>query len=234
VPGILNPFDAYALEMAVRLKEKYGGEITAISMGPAQATGVLKECLSVGADKAILVTDPAFAGSDTLATSYVLAQAIKKTGDFDIVFCGKQAIDGDTAQVGPEIAEHLDIAQVTYTKHVEISGNSIRIERELENGTEIIETTMPILITVTKNSQDPRLPTLKSKLTANRTVIPMMHKSDLAIDHQVGLKGSPTKVKRTFIPQRKSAGQVIRDTDPQEAAEQLSAWLNKNRLLEKV
>ena len=141
VPSIVNPFDAFALELAVRLKEKNGGRVTVVSMGPNQAEVALRECLSVGADEAYLVTDRAFGGSDTLATSYILANAIKKIGSFDIIFCGKQAIDGDTGQVGPEIAECLDIAQVTYAFDVDYDGEKTHLQagkrRRLRTGSVI-------------------------------------------------------------------------------------------------
>ncbi|MDF2634543.1 MAG: Electron transfer flavoprotein alpha/beta-subunit, partial [Pelosinus sp.] len=134
VPSIVNPFDKNALEAALQLKDKHGGKVTVISMGPPQAKDALKECLAMGADRAILVSDRAFGGSDTLATSYTLAAAIRKIGTYDIIFCGKQAIDGDTAQVGPEIAEHLEIAQITYVAKIEVDGDTVSVEREYEEG----------------------------------------------------------------------------------------------------
>ncbi len=153
VPSIVNPFDACALEMAVRLKEKVGGKVTVISMGPAQAKHALKECLSVGADQAFLVTDRAFGGSDTLATSYILSRAIKaveaKTGETtDLILCGKQAIDGDTAQVGPEIAEHMDLPHVTLATGVDLVDRSLHVLRDTDEGHDVVELELPALVTV--------------------------------------------------------------------------------------
>lgn len=150
VPSIVNPFDAYALEIAVRIKEKHGGTVTVLSMGPEQAKAALKECLSVGADNAYLLSDRAFGGSDTLATSYILSSAIKSLGEFDLILCGKQAIDGDTAQVGPEIAEHLGLPQVTYVLDADISEDKLSVKKETETGYEMIETSMPAVLTVVK------------------------------------------------------------------------------------
>jgi len=219
VPSILNPFDAYALEMAVRLKEKNGGTVTAISMGPEQAKNVLKECLSVGADQAFLVSDRIFGGSDTLATSYILSAAICKLGEFDVIFCGKQAIDGDTAQVGPELAEHLDIAQVTYVVEVEATDRILTVLREIDERYEKIETQIPTLLTVNKTAFEPRYPTVKSKLTANRTTINTITSADLDLDlTRIGLKGSPTKVKKTFVPVQRKKGLRIMENSGRQSA----------------
>ncbi|RLD12325.1 MAG: electron transfer flavoprotein subunit beta, partial [Chlamydiae bacterium] len=147
VDAVINPFDCYALEEGVRLKERFGGTVTAISMGPPQAEKALREAISLGADKAVLVSDRAFAGSDTLATSYALSTAIKKLGDVDIIITGKQAIDGDTAQVGPGIAVHLDMPQITYVRKIEeLADGKIRAERMNEEGYDIIEADLPVLI----------------------------------------------------------------------------------------
>lgn len=216
VPSIVNPFDAYALEAAARIKDKDpSSQIVLLSMGPEQAKNALKECLAVGGDKAYLVTDRAFGGSDTLATSYILSSAIKKLeeteGKFDIIFCGKQAIDGDTAQVGPEIAEHLGYPQVTYALEVFAEDGKIKVKKEVEEGFEIIGVKTPCVITVTKPSFDPRYPTVKSKLAANRKEIGAITADDIAgIDRErIGLKGSPTKVKKTFTPPVKTGGVKI-------------------------
>ena len=170
VPSIVNPFDAYALEVAVRLKEKHGGTVTVLSMGPEQAKAALKECLSVGADTAYLLSDRAFGGSDTLATSYILASAIQSLGKFDLIMCGKQAIDGDTAQVGPEIAEHLDMPQVTYTLDADVTEEGkVIVKKETETGYEMVETQTPALLTVVKTEFEPRMASVKAKIAANRT-----------------------------------------------------------------
>ena len=155
VPSIVNPFDGYALEAAARIKDQNPDtKIVVLSMGPEQAKNALKECLAIAADKAYLVSDRAFGGSDTLATSYIICQAIKKVeeleGRFDAIFCGKQAIDGDTAQVGPELAEHLDYPQVTYALESEAGDGVLQVKKEVEEGAEIIEVATPCVITFTK------------------------------------------------------------------------------------
>ena len=165
VESIINPFDMYAIEEAVRLKERFGGKVTVISMGPPQAEAALKEAISIGCDEAILISDRKFAGSDTWATSYTLSCAIKKIGVFDIILCGKQASDGDTAQVGPGISTHLNIPQVTYVKKIEeIKDNKARVERMTEEGYDIVETPIPCLFTVVKEINTPRLPSLKGMM----------------------------------------------------------------------
>ena len=156
VKAIINPFDMYAIEEGVRLKEKTGGKVTVLTMGPPQAETALKEAISLGADEAVLLSDRAFAGSDTWATSYTLAAGIRKLKDYDLIICGKQASDGDTAQVGPGIATHLDIPQVTYVKKIEeVKDKVIKVERMTEEGYEIIESRLPLLITVVKEINTP-------------------------------------------------------------------------------
>ncbi|MBT9155325.1 MAG: Caffeyl-CoA reductase-Etf complex subunit CarD [Firmicutes bacterium] len=210
VPSIVNPFDKNAVEAALRLREQHGGKVTVISMGPPQAEEALRECLAMGADEAILVSDRAFAGADTLATSYTLATAIEKMGHFDLIICGKQAIDGDTAQVGPELAEHLDIPQATYASKIEIADGNVRIEREHEEGIEVLETRLPLLISVVKSINEPRLPTVKGTMKASRKAIVLWTVNDLAVDHaRLGLKGSPTQVVRIFTPKQRTQGKLI-------------------------
>ena len=220
VPSILNPFDGYALEAAARVQDKNPDtKIVALSMGPEQAKAVLKECLAIAADKAYLVSDRAFGGSDTLATSYIISQAVKKVesieGHFDAIFCGKQAIDGDTAQVGPELAEHLGYPQVTYGLEAELDGEMLKVKKEAEEGAQIIGVALPAVVTYTKPAWDPRYPTIKRKMAANRADIPTLTAADLeGIDlTHAGLKGSPTKVKKTFVPQKKQGGMKIKEED---------------------
>lgn len=172
VPSIVNPFDGYALEAAARIKDKDPNtRIVVLSMGPEQAKAALKECLAIAADKAYLVSDRAFGGSDTLATSYIISETIKKVeeleGKFDAIFCGKQAIDGDTAQVGPEIAEHLDYPQVTYGLEAAAGDGRSRVNKEVEEGVEVVEVQTPCVVTFTKPAWDPRYPTIKRKMAAN-------------------------------------------------------------------
>lgn len=233
VPSIVNPFDAYALEAAARIKDqKPETKIVVLSMGPAQAKVALKECLSIAADKAYLASDRAFGGSDTLATSYILSECIKKIeeieGKFDAIFCGKQAIDGDTAQVGPEIAEHLKYPQVTYGLETEADEGMIKVKKEVEGGVEVIGMTLPGVVTFTKPSWDPRYPTIKRKLAANRADITTITAADLpSIDlEKAGLKGSPTKVKSTFVPQKKMGGVKVHENSNAESAKKLFGLLD--------
>ena len=222
VPSIVNPFDKNALEAALQLKEKHGGKVTVISMGPPQAKDALKECLAMGADAAFLISDRAFGGADTLATSYTLASAIKKLGQYDVILCGKQAIDGDTAQVGPEIAEHLDIVQVTYAAKIDIDGEKVRVEREHEDGYEVIEVKTPVLITTVKSINEPRYPTVRGTMKANRAEIPVLTMSDLDVKEQkLGLKGSPTQVRKIFTPKQRVQGVLIQKDTAREAVAEL-------------
>lgn len=228
VPSILNPFDGYALEAAARIKDQNPeSKIVVITMGPPQAQAVLKEAIAIAADGAYLISGRSFGGSDTLATSYILSQAVKeiekKEGKFDIIFCGKQAIDGDTAQVGPEIAEHLGYPQVTYGLEAELKEDQVIVKKETEEGAELIGVQMPCVLTFTKPAWDPRYPTMKRKLMANRAEIPVISDEDLtSIDRvKIGLKGSPTKVKRTFVPQKKQGGVIIAEENAEESARKL-------------
>ena len=238
VPSIVNPFDGYALEAAARVKDKNpDSKIVVLSMGPEQAKAALKDCLAIAADKAYLVSDRAFGGSDTLATSYILSEAIKKVeeieGKFDAIFCGKQAIDGDTAQVGPEIAEHLDYPQVTYGLEAEADGDTLKVRKEVEDGVEVIGIQMPCVVTFTKPAWDPRYPSVKRKMAANRAEIPTLTAADLStIDlTQAGLKGSPTKVKKTFVPQKKTGGVKIKEASNDESARKLYQLLSENHVI---
>jgi electron transfer flavoprotein beta subunit len=222
VKSIINPFDMYAIEEGIRLKDKLGGKVTVITMGPPQAEAALREAISLGCDEGILVCDRAFAGSDTWATSYTLAGAIKKKGEFDLIICGKQASDGDTAQVGPGISTHLDIPQVTYVKKIEeIKNKSMRVERMMEEGFEIIETPLPALLTVVKEINEPRLPSLKGMMRAKSAQITTWAKDDLGLDSQkIGLCGSPTQVVKIFTPPQRIGGQMLKGEVP-EVVEQL-------------
>lgn len=233
VPSIVNPFDGYALEAAARIKDKDPEtKIVVLSMGPEQAKAALKECLAIAADKAYLVSDRAFGGSDTLATSYIISQTVRyleeQEGKFDLIFCGKQAIDGDTAQVGPELAEHLNYPQVTYGLEAEINGSTVRVRKEVEEGVEILEADLPCVVTFTKPAWEPRYPTIKRKMAANRATIATITAADLPqIDlSHAGLKGSPTKVKKTFVPQKKTGGVKIKEASNQESAEKLFQLLS--------
>ena len=238
VPSVLNPFDSYALEAAARMRDREPDtRITVLSMGPDQAKAALRECLAIAADKAYIVSGRSFSGSDTLATSYILSQAIIKIesieGKFDAIFCGKQAIDGDTAQVGPEIAEHLGYPQVAYALEAERSGEFLRVRRETEGGYEIAEVKFPCLVTFTKPGWPVRYPTIQRKLAADQADVAVLSEEDLPmIDPlQIGLKGSPTRVKKTFVPSRRKDGVWIREKTERESALKLTAMLDESGII---
>lgn len=233
VPSIVNPFDLIALEVALQLKEKQDAEVIVYSMGPPQAADALRECLAMGADQVYLVSDRAFGGADTLATSYTLAGAIRaNTPDFDIILCGKQAIDGDTAQVGPEMAEHMDIAQLTYVAKLDVDGKKVMAEREHDEGYEQVEANMPVVVTVVKAIADPRLPTIRGTIKANAAEIPVLTAADLNLDvDQLGLKGSPTKVVKIFTPERRTQGEIFDEGDAQSSVNLLMERLSDAKLL---
>ena len=226
VASVVNPFDMYAIEESLRLKEKTGGKVTALTMGPPQAEAVLREAISMGADAGILVSDRAFAGSDTWATSYTLSAALKKIGDADMILFGKQASDGDTAQVGPGVATHLDLPQVTYVRKIEeIAADKVVAERLLEDGYESIECPIPCVLTVVKEINEPRLPSLKGKMAARKAEIVKWTAADLGADPAcLGLTGSPTKVVRIFSPKPREGGEQLTG-EPQEMAATLAEKL---------
>ena len=230
VPSILNPFDRHALEEALRVKERCGGTVSVLTMGPLQAQEVLKECLALGADEAVLVSDKAFAGADTLATSRTLAAAIAKLQPAELIFCGKQAIDGDTAQVGPELAEHLNMAQITCVSKLEVFPAERRLiaEREVEDGHEVLELSFPAVLTVSKSLNEPRYPSIKGRLRANKTSIPILTLADLGLQaEETGLQGSPTRVVRIFAPETRKGGEVIQGMAPRQAADLLAIRLKQ-------
>ena len=221
VPSIINPFDLHALEAGLQIRDKRGGKVTVLTMGPPQAESSLREAISIGADEAVLLTDRAFAGSDTWATSYTLAKAIEKLGA-DIIFCGKQAIDGDTAQVGPETAEFLNIPHVAYVKKIEeIKDNYIRVQRLMDEGYDIVESSLPVLLTVVKELNIPRMPSLKVKMAAKKAEIKTMGMAEIGADKDnLGLKGSPTQVKNIFAPEKKKERMILEGT-PEEQVDAL-------------
>ena len=239
VPSILNPFDSYAMEAAARIKDKDSQtKIIAVSMGPSQAEAVLRECLSVGADKAYLVTDRAFGGSDTLATSYILSNAVKvieakENIKFDMIFCGKQAIDGDTAQVGCELAEHLGLPQVTYALEAEAEKDRLKVLKENDDGNLVIGIEYPCLITFTKPSFDMRFATIRRKIEARKTEIAHLTVDDFkGIDSaRIGLKGSPTHVKKTFVPAQKTGGIIINEETADRNAAKLVSLLSEATII---
>jgi electron transfer flavoprotein beta subunit len=211
VPAIVNPYDLFSLEEALRLKDKFGGRVTVLSMGPPQAETALRKAISFGADEAILVTDRAFAGSDTLATSFALASAIKKIQEdmpVDIVFAGKQTIDGDTAQVGPGIAKRLDLQLLTYVSGIpslDLEKREIVVHRRAEGGVQVLQTKLPCLITMLEGTNDMRFATMTNMFRAARYPLKVWDKDAAGIEDvaKIGLKGSPTIVSKVFAPQAK-------------------------------
>ena len=208
VPAIVNPYDLFALEEALRLKDKFGGRVTMLCMGPPQAEEALRKCVSFGADDAILVTDRAFAGADTLATSYALASAVRTIEQeqaVDIVFTGKQTIDGDTAQVGPGIAKRLGVHLLTYVSRIvdlDLSGRRITVERRAEGGVQVLKTRLPCLVTMLENTNELRFATMPDMLRAARFPVRKWSRDDAGIKDvsKIGLKGSPTVVSKVFGP----------------------------------
>ena len=233
VPSMINPFDAYTLEVAVRIKEvSKDTEITVLSMGPMQAKDALRTCLSVGADHAYLCSDEeVFKGSDTLATSYILASAIKmieeEQGKFDLILAGKQAVDCETGQVGPEVAAHLGIAQVTYALEVTNGSQSIIVKRSSDQGYDMVSVQKPCLVTVEKPIYNPRYPSIKSKMEANKKEIKVITSKDIPGLNlsRCGVEGSPTSVDRMYAPVRNKHCIKIEEETSQATAEKLVEML---------
>ncbi len=211
IKNIINPFDTYALEEGVRIKERCRGNVTVISMGPPQAEEILREAISLGADEAVLLSDTAFAGADTWATAYTLSAAINRLGQYDIIICGRQTLDGDTGQVGPELAEMLEIPFVAYVSQIEeIYNGQMRVHRMIDEGHEVIETPVPAVITVVKEINVPRLPSLRGTTRSKSAIIPVWTAQELGVDPgRVGLSGSFTRVIRVFFPQRTSQAEIF-------------------------
>ncbi|MDD8021218.1 MAG: electron transfer flavoprotein subunit beta/FixA family protein [Acidobacteriota bacterium] len=235
VPSIVNPFDTYAIEEALRVREKFGGQVTVITMGPSQATSALKEAIAMGADEAILLNDREFAGADTWATAYTLSKAIKKIGEFDLIFCGRQAIDGDTGQTGPGIATQLQINQLTYVcrlANLDLDKKTIEVERLVEEGREVVKSALPCLVTVVKDINQPRYPTILGIRRAQKALITVWTARDLDVDSKlIGLNGSPTRVvKISTPPPRAGQCELIKG----ESAEQQADFLAEKLLAEKI
>jgi len=214
IENIINPFDTYALEEAVRLKEKHGGKVTVVTMGPPQADAALREAVSLGADEVVLLSDRAFGGADTWATAYTLSMAIRKLGDADLIVLGKQTLDGDTGQVGPEMAEMLELPFIAYVSEVRSAGDAtLRVRRLTEEGHEIIEASLPAVITVSKEINVPRLPSLRGKMKARSVAVTTWDQAALsAEDENVGRNGSPTRVIEIFFPKRVHQAELLEGT----------------------
>lgn len=227
VPSIMNPYDLHAIEAALELKEATSGKVTAITMGPPQAEEVLREAISMGVDDAILLTDRRFAGADTWATAYTLSMAARKIG-FDLIICGKQAIDGDTAQVGPEMAEFLNIPHVSYVRKIHnVSSQEMIIERLMDDCYEKIQVCLPALITVVKELNNPRPPSIRGKMAAKKAVIPRWNADDInAEEEKIGLKGSPTMVKNIFAPPPRGERRIL-EGSPEEQVDILLKELRR-------
>ena len=211
VAAVINPFDMYAIEEGLNMKARLGGKVTVLTMGPPQAENALREAIAMGADAGILLCDREFAGSDTWATSYTLAMALRKIGDYDMIICGKQAADGDTAQVGPGMAAHLDLPQITYVRKIdEVDETHVVAERLMETGSETVKSPLPCLLTVVKELNEPRLPSLRGKLASKKAEIVTWTAADLGCDlRHTGLDGSPTKVVRIFTPPPRGGGEIL-------------------------
>jgi electron transfer flavoprotein beta subunit len=231
VEAEVNPFDMYAIEEGIRLKERWGGSVLALSMGPPPAERALREALALGCDDAVLLSDRKFAGADTLATSYTLSRALRRTRAFDLIICGHKTTDGDTGQVGPGLAEWLGVPHVSYVRKImQVTEKNVTIERTLENVTEELEVPLPCLITVTKEINEPRLPSFRRKMEARKMPIPVWTAEDLGEDDRYGLRGSPTRVVRVFHPPPRPGGEML-GGDPSTQAEALIRKLQGRHLL---
>ncbi|MBO8465077.1 MAG: electron transfer flavoprotein subunit beta/FixA family protein [Bacteroidetes bacterium] len=231
VPSIMNPDDKGGLELALRLKDRFGAHVTVITMGPPQADDMLREALAMGADRAILLTDRRFAGADTLATSNALAGALRML-DYDLIITGRQAIDGDTAQVGPEMSEHLGLPHISYVAGLEYDGNkTLRIKKETEEGYMLLETEMPILLTVLASAFKPRYMSVHGIVEAYSREVEIWTADKIDVDEsKLGLKGSPTKVFKAFAKGLKQAGEVYEVT-PEEAVDLIVSKLKEKYIL---
>ncbi len=234
VPSITNPFDLYALEAALHLRDAYGGRVTAITMGPPQAEAVLRDAIAMGVNDVVLLSDPAFSGADTLATSYVLAKAVGKLEpEVILVFAGMQAIDGDTGQVGPGISRRLGWTQLTYIYRIgKPRKGAIEVERLLEDGREVLEARLPAVITVVKDINEPRLPSLRGLRRAKTVEIPVWGADQLGVSEEdVGLAGSPTQVINVFTPTSQSSSGEKTEAPAREAAALFVKWMADNCIL---
>ncbi|MBV7272584.1 electron transfer flavoprotein subunit beta [Clostridium thailandense] len=212
VPSILNPDDANALEAALAIKDSNPeAKVVVLTMGPPQANVMLRECLAMGADEAYLLSDRAFGGADTCATSTTIAAGIKKIGDVDIILAGRQAIDGDTAQVGPQVAQRLGLPVVTYVQDIQLKDDKVVVQRQMEDGYEVLEVQMPCLLTAVKELNEPRYMSIYGIVDAYKKEIPMWNHEDVALDPKdCGLKASPTQVFRSFTPPPKGKGEMLK------------------------
>ena len=233
IKSVLNPFDLYGVETALQLRDRLGGEVTALSMGPKQAEWSVREAMAMGANAGILLSDRAFAGSDTWATSYALARAVEWVGGVDLVICGKQAVDGDTAQVGPGIAAHLDWQQCTYVSHIlEMNDGRLHLNRMHEAGHYEVVLDMPAVMSVVKDINQPRVPTLRNVLASRRKEVTVLTAADIRANPDLlGIGGSPTRVVKTQPPPPRTAETVVLEGSPAQAARDLVQALRRKSLL---
>jgi electron transfer flavoprotein beta subunit len=232
IPSIINPNDKNAIESALQLKERYGGEVTALSMGPSQVEEALREALGMGVDKAIQLTAKDFAGSDTWATAYTLGLAVKKVGAYDLIICGKEAVDGMTAQVGPQIAEYLGIPQLTYAMHIEVVDSKVRVKQKLGDLYRLLEAPMPALITVEREAYRARVAPMDTILEAYDKEIPVWKPNDLNGEmERFGLKGSPTKLRKVYTPKLRRGKVEMLEGSPEDTARQFVEKLKEKYIL---
>jgi electron transfer flavoprotein beta subunit len=232
--GEINPFDLNALELAVQIKDKLGASITTISMGESGADAILRDTMSRGATDTLLLEDAAFKGSDTIATSYTLASAVKKLGEFDLIICGEKTVDGDTGQVGPEIAEYLNIPHVAYVSSVEYVGEKLVLVSDMDNEQHTIECGFPILLTVTKNINTPRLPSLRDKLNSRKAKVTVWHAEDLSSVADLNLfgeQGSANKLEKMLLPPEGGRKGKTMEGSAEEIVKKLVDELEKDGIL---
>jgi electron transfer flavoprotein beta subunit len=232
-PNMINPFDLHAIEAALNLKEHCGGEVTVMTMGPKQSEEALREALAMGADRAVLLTDPAFSGADTLATSYSLARAIENLGSYDLIICGTQSTDSDTAQVGPQLAEDLQLPLVTYARKWHLEGDRLVIERVVDGFLEVLDCALPALITVSQKANTPRLPPFEEIERAfNEGELLRLSLKDIEVEPQkVGLSGSATRVTGIYEPEKKRNVEFLTG-EPEEVVETIVRWLKERHFIE--
>jgi electron transfer flavoprotein beta subunit len=235
VESVVNPLDLYALETALHLKDTQGAEVYVITMGPPQAKRVLKEAIAMGCDHGVLISDRAFGGADTWATSYTIAQGIKKVGKYDLIITGERATDGDTAQVGPGIAAWLEIPAVTYVSRLDVAGTKLNMERLIEEGYQKVSASLPCMVSVLKEIARPRLPTLKGKIASMEVEIPTYSTENMTLEPSfLGLQGSPTKVTKIESPKVARSGKTLTVTDDvslEKALDEVVSFLEKQGAL---
>jgi electron transfer flavoprotein beta subunit len=231
IASTINPFDMFAIEQAIQLKERYGGAVTVLTMGPPNARHSLEFCLSMGADDAILLTDRVFAGADTLATAYTLAKAIEKVQAYDIIFCGVKTTDGDTGQVGADVAEFLNIPNIYYVSNIrEITKSSIIVEKQFEDRMQVVQSELPVVISMIKGANVPRLPSMQGKMAAQEKPVISYSAPNVGADpKQVGMEGSPTKVVKVFPPLKRGKGRVLPACD--ESIAELVEFLKEKNIV---